>query len=842
MLKTNKNKKVKLLLLILLIITVGYALLSTTLKINGYANIKANTWDIYWDENSISMVEGSVTGTPTVDETKQNLLYSINLKQPGDYYEFTIDAVNNGTIDGMISINDFTPVVKDENKQTINLPSYLKYELTYADGNQIEKNHKLSKKSGNTPTREKYKIKVEFDKNTNTLPSTQETITVESSVPYNQADDEAREREKHQLATYTITFDAKGGTVSPSTKQVEENGRYGQLPTPTKTGYTFIGWYINDEKITSKDEVKITKNETFEARYLRNEYTITFNANGGEVTPTTKKVLGADTIGELPVPTRENYAFLGWYTGITDGVQITSSTIPSNSSTYYAHWIYGAKCNAGEYLPQSSFTCDGCIAGNYCPGGIYEYNTEQKQGMTACAEGSYSTANSSTCTACGDGTTTYGSGQTRCNYTCSNYKGANTWATVTWNSNNTVSNLCKIESCKNITIGAYVLDSNNNECIVNITSGTMYSFRFPNNIEKNKDISDEYLYHQGYIYIKSEIVNNIVHNRYICFNIKSEMNIAGANNGEYCLKAPDNEDTYQDNVAVLKSAFGNNHPNCTETSDKFVCKYTTAVNHDSYEYFVTKAGEIYAFYDQPITTNKIMGNPECRLNGEETPLYVKPNHCENGCLDGETEVEVYDRKKKKKYRKKLKDVTPDDLILCWDFDTGKLVFIEPLWIKKEEIVDHYYLLEFSDGSYLKIIGDHKLFDIDRNKFVNAGAENELEIGSHVFNSNGEILELVSWKRVEETVESYNVITNRHMNLFANGILTSCVFSNIYSIENMKYVKNEYERLSNEDLDGIDEKYISGLRLNEVPTNFRGNKETTISYIKQYIQNLISKEK
>ena len=88
----------------------------------------------------------------------------------------------------------------------------------------------------------------------------------------------------------------------------------------------------------------------------------------------------------------------------------------------------------------------------------------------------------------------------------------------------------------------------------------------------------------------------------------------------------------------------------------------------------------------------------------------------------------------------------------------------------------------------------------------------------------------------------NVITNHHMNMFANGILTSCVFSNIHSVKDMKYEKDSVEVLTDEDLKGIEKKYIEGLRLNEVPNNFRGSKEETIKYVHQYIDMLISKEK
>ncbi len=80
-----------------------------------------------------------------------------------------------------------------------------------------------------------------------------------------------------------------------------------------------------------------------------------------------------------------------------------------------------------------------------------------------------------------------------------------------------------------------------------------------------------------------------------------------------------------------------------------------------------------------------------------------------------------------------------------------------------------------------------------------------------------------------------------MNLFANGILTSCVFSNIYPIENMKYVKDDNEKINIDNLK-IDKKYIDGLRLNEVPINFRGSKEETIKYINDYVNRLDSNEK
>ena len=84
------------------------------------------------------------------------------------------------------------------------------------------------------------------------------------------------------LNTYTIKFDANGGSVLTSTKEVTHDKEYGELPSPTKKGYEFLGWYLGDQKITDKDKVKITSNVTLVAKYKKVNYTITYALNGGK--------------------------------------------------------------------------------------------------------------------------------------------------------------------------------------------------------------------------------------------------------------------------------------------------------------------------------------------------------------------------------------------------------------------------------------------------------------------------------------------------------------------------------------------------------------------------------
>lgn len=71
-----------------------------------------------------------------------------------------------------------------------------------------------------------------------------------------------------------------------------------------------------------------------------NTYTVTFNANDGEVSTASKKVTYDSTYGSLPTPTYSGYGFDGWYTAKTGGTKITSSTKVqiTNNQTLYAHW------------------------------------------------------------------------------------------------------------------------------------------------------------------------------------------------------------------------------------------------------------------------------------------------------------------------------------------------------------------------------------------------------------------------------------------------------------------------------------------------------------------------
>lgn len=162
--------------------------------------------------------------------------------------------------------------------------------------------------------------------------------------------------------------------------------------------------------------------------------------------------------------------------------------------------------------------------------------------------------------------------------------------------------------------------------------------------------------------------------------------------------------------------------------------------------------------------------------------------------------------------KRIEDIAYSDILRVWNFDAGKFDAANPLWIKKAEVTNRYNLLEFSDGSFLKTINQHRIFNKEMGAFTYPMTE-DTPIGTTTFNVRGEEVKLVNKSVVQEQVNYYNVITDKHMNLFANGILTSCRYNNIYPIVDMKFVKDDRALISQAKYN-LEEKYYEGLRLAE----------------------------
>ena len=184
--KSKKKNKLFLLIVLILGISVGYAFLSTTLNIMGTAGIKGNTWDIHWDSESVVVNPNSVSSdVPVVSGTNDDTVtFTSTLELPGDFYEFTVDAVNEGSVDGMI--DDISTSITDNNGEDIELEDYIHLIITYDDGTPVAKKQLLGAHKS-----EKYKVRVEFDDEASLVPQSDITYNISYQVTYVPADDSA---------------------------------------------------------------------------------------------------------------------------------------------------------------------------------------------------------------------------------------------------------------------------------------------------------------------------------------------------------------------------------------------------------------------------------------------------------------------------------------------------------------------------------------------------------------------------------------------------------------------------------------------------------------------------
>jgi hypothetical protein len=165
--------------------------------------------------------------------------------------------------------------------------------------------------------------------------------------------------------------------------------------------------------------------------------------------------------------------------------------------------------------------------------------------------------------------------------------------------------------------------------------------------------------------------------------------------------------------------------------------------------------------------------------------------------------------------KLVEDIDYNDILRVWNFDEGKIDESPVLWKMRKHVSSIYWKITLEDGTVLKLVGSknksHRLFNIQQGKFIYPQDFND---GEQTYKEDGSIIKLLSAEKIEEEVEFYNLETSGNINVFANNTLCGSRFSNIYPIQNMKFVKDDRTLYKRSEFYNIPDKYFYGLRLTE----------------------------
>ncbi len=189
---------------------------------------------------------------------------------------------------------------------------------------------------------------------------------------------------KWEALSYTVNFDANGGTSNIKTMTALSDVELGELPIPERMYYTFDGWFTSadgGEEVTSTSKFARTEDITLYAHWTLNSFIITFDANGGTVDTSEIRAYCGENIGTLPIPTRDYYTFAGWYTKVTDGDKVTSASKYDTASdiTLYAHWVINA---TSAWVKKSEMPSDAQVVAQKWSYNLRSYETSTSSSLS----------------------------------------------------------------------------------------------------------------------------------------------------------------------------------------------------------------------------------------------------------------------------------------------------------------------------------------------------------------------------------------------------------------------------------------------------------------------------
>lgn len=436
---------------------------------------------------------------------------------------------------------------------------------------------------------------------------------------------------------YTVSYDANGGNCGQTTGYATSASATVTLPTPSRTGCTFLGWYTAASGGTrvggAGESYTPSANITLYAQWGKIGLVVTYNANGGSCGTASATYDG--TALTLPEATRDGYWFIGWYDAAEGGNKIGDAGAtynPIGHITLYAHWqeqiTYTVTYDAnGGSCSTSSATYEGTALTLPTP--------DNRTGYTF--------------NGWSDGSTTYAAGAT---YTPS----ADTTLYAQW------------------TVNTYK---------ITITTS-------------NASIS----------------------------GVTNEQQIA-----------------YGTTVSV------------TVSFDKSNSKTFTIKNDTTGETILSKSDAGTYTFTMPDSS-------------------VTINASSSGCFAEGTLITLADGT-----QKPIEEITFEDELLAWDFNTGTYVVTVPSLIESYDLGNYRVInLYFADGTTVRVVTEHGFFDVEANNFVYIDETNVDSYVGHNFvkvgpNGTYESVELIGYEVTVEDVRYYTIQTAIYNNCIAENMFT-----------------------------------------------------------------------
>lgn len=147
-------------------------------------------------------------------------------------------------------------------------------------------------------------------------------------------------------------------------------------------------------------------------------------------------------------------------------------------------------------------------------------------------------------------------------------------------------------------------------------------------------------------------------------------------------------------------------------------------------------------------------------------------------------------------QKPVENIEYEDEVLCYDFEKGEQTTSYIDWMIPKQTATEYWKITLSDSTVLKLVGpkdgpnkdkSHRLYNVTKQSFM---YPQDFEKDDLTLKENGDLVKIVSCEKIFETVNFYNIASNKHINVYAEGVLTSNRLSNRFEIKDNKYTDRQ----------------------------------------------------